>query len=646
MIKYLQNHRILFHVLITALILIAFVAIYVSGVPKDAPKPVGGVLDLSGWDMEQGRQSLAGEWEFYWQELCDYDELHGKQVPQRQLVTVPNTWNTYRVGGEKLPGYGYATYRLRVKVKGGVHPIYLRVDTMSTAYRLYVNDRELASNGTVGRGKDNAKPGYCPEVIGFDPPAGEFDIILQISNYTYARGGFWYDITLGTQEQIEGLNRMILYKDAILIGSLLIMALYYASFYIVLQREKSSLYFMLLCLIFILRTSLYGDMLIVRLFPQLSFRLLIYLTYATLYWIPVAIYLMVDSLYVCRKAPFLKQALVLYAAAASLVTAVLPIHIYTSWIMGIEVIGIAIVVLSVYVVICAYSRKEKGAGIILASVVLILVTGVHDVLYQANRIQHPLGELASMGIFLFMFTFSFIIASRLSDAYEQEKSLAEQLNESLQKEKIASRELVKTELSFLQAQIKPHFLFNSLSVIAALNTQNPQKAKELLYDLSDYLRGSFNFENYDGVTPLSSELSTVRAYLSIEQARFGEKLQVIYEIDPSIDILIPMLVIQPLVENAIRHGIRKKLEGGTLRLTIQQEQEGVVITVEDNGAGIRPERLNELLQEKGKRPGVGLINIHRRLNAYYGQGLMIDSILGKGTTVTFHIPEKEVNQHA
>lgn len=212
----------------------------------------------------------------------------------------------------------------------------------------------------------------------------------------------------------------------------------------------------------------------------------------------------------------------------------------------------------------------------------------------------------------------------------------------VQLKETASR-MVTTELSFLQAQIKPHFLFNTLSVIASLSTRHPERAKQVLYDLSDYLRGSFNFENYNGITPLSGELATVRAYLSIEKERFREKLHVVYEIDEEEEeelsqLPIPLLAIQPLVENAIRHGILKKPTGGTVKLTIRNNGASVMIQVWDNGVGMSEATLEQILQRKPPKYGVGLINIEQRLLLHYGHGLEISSQEGVGTTVVMRIP--------
>jgi signal transduction histidine kinase/CheY-like chemotaxis protein len=206
------------------------------------------------------------------------------------------------------------------------------------------------------------------------------------------------------------------------------------------------------------------------------------------------------------------------------------------------------------------------------------------------------------------------------------------------KELVSTR--METELSFLQAQIKPHFLYNSLSVIAALSTKEPQRAEELLYDLSDYLRGSFHFENYNGVVPLSKELDTVRAYVSIEKERFRGKLKVEYDIDESIDIAVPVLFLQPLVENAIRHGVSKKPGGGTVRLGIKRAGNETVITVEDDGVGIPAQKLDGLLDKTDVKSGVGLSNIQRRMVLNYGHGLKIQSTEGSGTTVIMAIPDQ------
>lgn len=640
MIRRFDFKKIIYLAIVAIILATVLFPLFVYRDKLEAPEPQNGVLDLSNLGFGQGLASLAGDWEFYWNRLYTYEDFQSGAAQGKQYVYVPKTWNSYAKDGQKLAGFGYATYRLKVVVRDAGQPIGLRVDSMSTAYRLFVNGEEIASNGTVGTGAETSKPQYLPVVVDFEPPAKEFYIIIQVSNFTYARGGIWYDINMGTPGQIETLNRAIIYKDAILIGSLLIMALYYTSFYIVLQRDKTSKYFIFLCLAFICRTSLYGDMLLIRLIPSMPFRLRVFLDYTTIYWITIIIYLMLESIYTNKLRFNFKKIFVIYGIAATVFTAVLPIHVYTSLITAIEVIGGAMAFFPIILVIKAQMKGEKGAAIILFAILVILAAGVHDVLYQANVIHHSLGELNPAGIFLFMFTFSFTIASRLSDAYEQSKWLSSQLAESLEKEKQAADELVKTELSFLKAQIRPHFIYNSISVIAALTVDDPYRAKNLLYDLSDYLRGSFRFDNCDGMTPLSDELETVKAYVSIEKARFQDKLTVEYDIDENVSVFVPLLTIQPIVENAVRHGIFRKPEGGRITLRVYRETDCVVVEVEDDGVGMSESEIAEILKSEGPARGVGLKNISRRLDLCYGKSLEIKSEAGKGTLVAFRIPQE------
>jgi signal transduction histidine kinase len=206
------------------------------------------------------------------------------------------------------------------------------------------------------------------------------------------------------------------------------------------------------------------------------------------------------------------------------------------------------------------------------------------------------------------------------------------------------QEVIRTEMAFLQAQIKPHFLYNALNVIIATCAVNPDKATDLLIELSHYLRGSFDFQNRDQLVPLAKELELVESYVHLEQARFEERLVVHYDIDPDVRLYLPPLSIQPLVENAIRHGVMERAAGGTVNLGVTRENEHIVIVVQDDGVGIPPERLAQVSSGRTEGPGgVGLQNINRRLLSLYGQGLEIQSHTGKGTLIRFRIPVENRN---
>ncbi|GAA4714014.1 ATP-binding protein [Brevibacillus fulvus] len=200
--------------------------------------------------------------------------------------------------------------------------------------------------------------------------------------------------------------------------------------------------------------------------------------------------------------------------------------------------------------------------------------------------------------------------------------------------------LVDAEMAFLRAQIKPHFLFNTLSTIISVSHYDLNNAQHLLDRLSRYLRNSFDFQNKESLVPVEKELDLLQSYLFIEQVRFGDRLAVDFDLDERAKGLIPPLTIQPIVENAVRHGIMKREDGGKIRVSVTTDSSGLIIEVADNGIGISPERLDTLLHPEALLPrqGVGLLNIHRRLVHRYGEGLHIHSTLGEGTLVRFRVP--------
>lgn len=206
---------------------------------------------------------------------------------------------------------------------------------------------------------------------------------------------------------------------------------------------------------------------------------------------------------------------------------------------------------------------------------------------------------------------------------------------SLIRMKQASVQATNMEVAFLQSQIKPHFLYNVLNSIIALSYDDPERAREMTAHFAKYLRASFDFRNTSEMTMLSNELSLVRSFLAIEKIRFGSRLTVVEDIDPDLDTPVPPLIIQPLIENAVHHGIAKKRAGGVIRLTIKKEDGGKIqVCVADNGPGIPADRIKNILSSarEGGR-GVGLTNIDRRLHHFYGTGLQIESRKGEGTIV-------------
>jgi len=1026
-----KHYPVIFrHILIFAVIGIAFL-VWIQASNPDYPQAKGGVLDLSQWNLStEGRMTLSGEWEFNWGEFLTGKDYNNNSHSESIYATVPAVWNRYQLNGQNLPGFGYATYHLKVKVPDTKTILGLRINSMSTAYQFYINDRLLAQNGKISTSKEGSEPQYAPATVIFAPPTKEFDIVVHVSNYTYARGGMWFDIDFGTANQIREYESFLKYKDGIIIGILSFMAIIFIIYFYMAREGRKNISFILMCVILIVRTSLYGDYLIIQLFPDIPFNLYVWIFYLTGTWFPVILYETVVYFIGEKKNRLLSRIFLIYAIAFSVISGLTTVSFYTHCSFIMDSMAILIVAAALVNAILAHFKKRYGASIILLGSFIVALSGLHDMLYQASRIQSPIGELMPLGLILFLLLLFLLMADKFSKTYREVESLSMELAEKLKLEhdlterlyaldklkdefltntshelrtplngiinitqsvlqgiggqinkvqeqnlevvlnsakklhiiindlldvsllrsggiriipapldiqtlirnmivvfqhlkkneaitiynaippdfpliyadearlrqilgnllgnalkftdsgtitisashdeewaciciedsglgippenlenifnafeqvdgtiqrkyegaglglyitrqlielhggkiwitsqlgkgsqafftiplslgkefaypssvvtreddrdvldflglelpeneipysilavdddrsslqaltnilhlanyhvrgvtsgkealrllengvqfelvildvmmpelsgfevletlrgkynrlelpvlmltsksqsgdmslcfklgandyltkpfevdelmarvnslvrlKEAVNKLATTEMSFLQAQIKPHFIHNALSVISSLSIKDPHKAKSLILDLSDYLRGSFDLNNDEGLTTLSRELELVRAYVSIEQARFKERLQVHYHLLEDVDCTLPLLTIQPLVENAIRHGIMCRMEGGEIHITTSLEPDHVRIEVRDNGVGIEPDRVVKFFELKQDQRGVGMANIHRRLMTHYGEGLHIDSVPGQGTVIYFFVP--------
>lgn len=210
--------------------------------------------------------------------------------------------------------------------------------------------------------------------------------------------------------------------------------------------------------------------------------------------------------------------------------------------------------------------------------------------------------------------------------------------QTLLAQKKAMKEQLRLEAAYLQAQIKPHFLYNTLNTVASLGELNPLHMVEMLHEFGNYLRRSFNVNNIKSLIPIEDELELVRSYLFIECTRFGDRLDVSWELETLHGIFVPPLSIQTLVENAVNHGILKKMEGGKVTISVVNDEDCDVVSIKDNGIGMTATHIDEILLRPYKhKQGIGIANTNHRLKQLFGEGLQIESQLDKGTNVSFRI---------
>lgn len=195
-------------------------------------------------------------------------------------------------------------------------------------------------------------------------------------------------------------------------------------------------------------------------------------------------------------------------------------------------------------------------------------------------------------------------------------------------------ELAEMRIAIMLSQIQPHFLYNALTAIKGLCATDPSQAEAAVDNFSEFLRGNMNSLTSRQLIPFSQELAHCKSYLALEQLRFGARVNVVYELATT-DFYLPTLTLQPIVENAVRHGVTKRREGGTVRIRTEETHSGWNISVTDDGVGFDPE-----VKCTDGNGHMGIANVRTRLRSQCGGELTLNSIPGRGTHVNIYIPKK------
>ena len=286
------------------------------------------------------------------------------------------------------------------------------------------------------------------------------------------------------------------------------------------------------------------------------------------------------------------------------------------------------------------SRNYQRTAFHLLLLAAILVAEfLRQILAQSNlggrdvasvfRLNPPAGDRPLTWVALYLATvFAVTIPLKIWNNTRNEKKLEEQ-----------QRLLVEARLAALTSQINPHFLFNTLNSVSSLIRTDPNQARVMVVKLSKVLRRLLR--KHENFSSLREELSFIEDYLAIEVVRFGDKLRFEKDVaEDTLDMLVPSMLLQPLVENSIKHGIGGKVEGGTIRIHTRRGGSRLHLLVEDDGVGIPEEKLATVLDH-----GIGVSNVHERLKVLFGNDyrMWIDSQPGQGTRVRIEVPELETN---
>lgn len=614
------------------LILLALLVFCGFSAQKSAGKTAyahNGILDLSGWDFSaDGSVKLDGEWEFYFNKLIAPGEFTNTANILTGYCHVPAYWTEYQ--GLGLPSKGYATYRLIIETNGKEKHLSILTPEIYTEYSLWINGELIDANGSFA----NKNTTYLnPSKFDFQTDSSQIEIVLQVKNSLHVYAGIGQSLSLGAPSKINTERDLKTAVDLFLISICFSAGVYHLILYFYRRKGRELIFFFILCLAVSVRGLLSNETLLMEVFPNLPFfagSKIVTLT------VPICVIFMLLYTYELYKEDVPKPVFYVFLltnALYSIIVLASSSYYYSQLFMYYLYTGGAACLFGIYVSVRVAVKKRKGSVCFIIGMLLFVASAMTDIFSFRHLINFV--YILPAGLFAFIVMQVLLLTKRYAEAYRDIENLSESLQASLDK-------IMNTETAFFSAQMKPHFIYNALNTIAECCESDPQEAERLILSLSKYLRGTLDFEHLGGKISLAKELELVRAYTSIEQARF-ENIKVEFEIDADLqNMRIPPLTIQPLVENAIKHGLRKSENGGTVKVRAYATADGFSVCVEDNGAGIPETKIESLLNPPADgSAGIGLYNINTRLLRLYGKGLNIKSSFGDFTIVCFEIPSRE-----
>ncbi|PKL37515.1 MAG: hypothetical protein CVV44_14295 [Spirochaetae bacterium HGW-Spirochaetae-1] len=397
---------------------------------QEKPRAAQGVLDLTAYDMDKyGPVPLNGQWEFWLNRFISPRDLEEGRAGAGHFVGVPEIINKQAIEGVKIPADGYGTYRLTVKLKKEQAPegrdLALKLGSVNTAFRLYINGVEAARGGTPGVSRDTTVPAYAPQVVHFRPGSDTVTLVFHVSNFHHRKWGLLNTLHMGMESDIRALYNRHVYTDMFLLGSILIMGLYHLFLFFTRKKDRSTLWFALVCLVISLRTITTGEKLFIHLFPGASFEMLAKVEYISFYLSLPLFVVYIHTLY----RDFSRRVVILLASLSALfvfLTCITSLRWYSYSIDPFQVMVIASIIYAMYILIGVVKAHREGAGIFLAGLLFFFGTVIND-MFHAAQIIHT-AFLTPYGLFIFIFSQSFLLSLRFSRAFVVNERLTEELN--------------------------------------------------------------------------------------------------------------------------------------------------------------------------------------------------------------------------
>lgn len=596
---------------------------------SDNLTPVNAVFDCTDARPfhKHSRYYLEGEWEFYYRQFIESDPQGEPKMSE--MLNVPSSWAGNPLYDSPYESGGYASYRAYIKGFSYKDPVTIYIPNIASAYRIYLDGQLVTESGTLSKSATDtwSTPSSSKQKILLT--SEEHEIVIEISSESYS--GLYLAPIIADHSYTQNYTYSFLGIRYAFIGIVIYAAiiLFILGFLSKVRYFSGWLPVLFLCLAFRMMISTEGYAISQPWFFNLSYERMTLLMFASTFIIKLVslIYLQDELRLKLSKefTAFLSAAFLLVVVGVSF----LPTSVYNNYYF--VVLQLVSTLADLYVINRLCQELAKGdpyAGRLCFAYLFIFAGITVDALYTNGMMPFLCSSFMPVCLSLFALQLTIIHADKAAKLFQRAREARE-----------LEHEVEKANMAVMISQIQPHFLYNALNTIKSLIRRDPKKAEQAVIDFSYYLRGNMDSLTHTEPIPFETELAHVKYYCDIELLRFSDKLKIEYDIQEK-KFCVPTLSIQPIVENAIKHGVTKKPEGGTVRISTASDDKDYIVTVKDDGVGFDP----SAIEEDDGRSHVGIQNIRYRFENMMHATVSIESEKGVGTCVIIRIPKNSATK--
>lgn len=603
--------------------------------------------------------SLAGVWDFYPELfLSEYNPKY--YSGDKRYVAVPGGWVNIADNGNKFSSNGFGTYHLKIINKSDYQDLQIYLpSSMIEAYTLYVDGVKKACVGKIGRSFTDSQPQYDSLIVDL-PNTEEMDILIQVSSYHFNIGGIRRSILLGASTSIQNIGKYNFIKDVLVVGILLGFFLYF-SFNMIMNKRNRNIY---LCLIYasltaIMYTVTSNEMVIMDLFPQISFRLQDIMQYMLAISGGTVLILMINEMFPDVGNIKIKKICVFKTIILVTMNVLLERQLITQFINLFSLITTVEFLYGIFMLCKASIRNKTEAFPLLFGTALLMSTISYDVMYVSMVIYSSYGLMTSVGIAVFIMAFAIVAAIQQERAFKEIETLS---NELIVLNQVKDSFLANTShelktpinsiIAITKAIQKNKYIDHEIRELVDFMEESGVRLKFLISDLLDYSAiHSGNITMNMGRIFVNGIINHV--VNELKELAAQKNINILLELsEEKLEIFADKYRFMQVLYNLIGNAIKFTDSGGRISIATCRKQKEIFIHIRDNGRGIHPEYIDKIFQsfEQGniealkKNEGLGLgLSISSEIIAKHKGRITVESELDVGSVFTITIPEAQKN---